>query len=185
MKICQVHHANVSQVFLVDDSTSMERHWEKLRTLVGILAYMTKDADPDGLELYFTISPRKLKSKKATHFVDQLAITRPHGLSDISMRLSSILQEYQQKLAFQTQPKTRWTLSTKQKYVRPLNVYVLTDGVWQDLSDASPPIRSLVQKLVELQLGKHQVGITFIRFGDSDVGGQRLEKLDSGLGLDL
>ena len=165
----------------------MTPYWKDVINLIDILAYMTKDSDPDGLELHFTIHTKTIKAKKATILTDQLRRMTPDGKSDISQRLGTILQDYQQKLAYQNQNKSRRTslLSRKSKTVRPLNIYILTDGIWQDRTDAKPPIQMIVNKLIDLQLLRQQIGISFIRFGKSEVGLERLKELDSRLGLKL
>jgi hypothetical protein len=66
-----------------------------------------------------------------------------------------------------------------------MNIYVLTDGCWENACTGENQIRNLVDELVKLKLTKDQVGIQFIRFGNDQRGLERLSYLDSGLGAGL
>ena len=162
----------------------MYKHRPELQRLLRILAYLTKHSDPDGLELYFMIDPQDVKSKHSKPLVDRLDYKKFEGTSDIQHRLGSILQGYSDKLQDPSRAKTFWG-RPKTRSANKLSIYVLTNGVWETHSDAKPPIRALVNNLLELQLVNKQVGISFIRFGSDPVGKDRLEELDSGLGLGL
>lgn len=170
-------------VFLIDDSTSMQDHWAEVQTLFSLLAYMVKDSDPDGIELYFTILPSKYREKHVTNLLKRVKERFPYGDSDVKSRLWTILQDYQTKLHHQNAPKSIWGKHTAPKPPRPLNLYILTDGVWQPDCDASMPIQYLVEKLEELKLPDGQVGIEFISFGNDKTGLERMERLDSELNL--
>ena len=162
----------------------MGPYWQTVKNLVGVLAYMVKDCDPDGIELFYTISSdRPIKSTKSTVLMASLNNTTPSGISDIGIRLSSILNQYKAKLHRTYGAGTSRT-SFSRKDVRPLNLYVLTDGVWQPECDAEAPIKELVKKLLELGMDKKKVGIQFIRFGNDAVGRSRLDHLDSDLEVD-
>ena len=166
---------------MIDDAESMRPYWQTVKNLVGTLAYIVKDCDPDGIELYYTISSDKLiKSTKSSVLIDSLNSTTPSGISDIGIRLSSILNQYKAKLHRTYGAGTSRT-SFSRKDIRPLNLYVLTDGVWQPECDAEAPIKELVKKLLELGMDKKKVGIQFISFGDDHLGLRRLDHLDSKL----
>jgi hypothetical protein len=62
-------------------------------------------------------------------------------------------------------------------------LYILTDGIWEPNCDAAGPIKNLVNKLNKLDKGRVQVGIQFISFGNNPEALDRLDILDSGLGL--
>lgn len=164
----------------------MRDHWKEVQELFGVLAYMVKDSDPDGIELYFTISLDKHQEKHSTKLLEVIRKKKPKGSSDMKIRLGGILQEYQSKLRGQSTQTTIWKpLSRGPKPVRRLNVYVFTDGVWQPECDTEETIKFLVQTLVKLQVVREQVGIQFIRFGDNPEGIRRLNRLDSGLNLPM
>lgn len=66
-----------------------------------------------------------------------------------------------------------------------MNLYVLTDGLWDRHSDPETPVRNLVNWMVQHHLGYHHFMIQFITFGAGDDITQRLQHLDSGLDLPL
>jgi len=158
----------------------MLQYWQELISLVGVLAYIVKSADPDGIEMFYTISPESVKSKDSSALVKSVQKTRPQGISDIGMGLNLILNPYNAKLE-----KTFGSASVAanaREDIRELSLYVLTDGVWQPDSDAEAPIKDLVRTLLkQRKLNKKQVGIQFIRFGNDPEGIRKLQKLDDEL----
>jgi hypothetical protein len=154
----------------------MEEHWKGVQDLFSILSYFVKCADPDGAEVYFTVSLDRHSSKRTSSLLDILKQKTPAGVSDISLRLKIILGEYG-KMLHHAMP--RRNLFRMPKSAQPLSLYVLTDAVWQPNSDAETPIREVTQTLQLLQLPLGQVAIHFLRFGNDPIGVQRLEDLTS------
>ncbi|RFU28626.1 hypothetical protein B7463_g7721, partial [Scytalidium lignicola] len=174
-------------VFLIDNSASMEPHWHDVIALLGVLAWMIKDADPDGLELYFTVSDGvPIRAKDTTPLVNALTSASRLGATNITFSLSNILDGYQSKLREQKPRRSPWKTPRKGlKDVRRMSLYIFTDGKWEGSDDAVTPIRNLVNHLKHLGFEKGQVGIQFISFGNDPEGLKRLKILDDGLGLDL
>ena len=170
----------------------MKDHWSEVNDVFELLAYMVKETDPDGIELYFTNSDGKKKSKTTTELVQIVCDKFPNGNSNVKNRLDLILQGHLAKLhEYQAKLRRRKSFIPWSKMLGlptaplPLNIYILTDGVWQGQCDPSPMIRSTAQYLDENLYFKQQVGIQFIRFGDDPRGKRRLEFLDSGLNLPM
>lgn len=161
----------------------MSPYWNSVITVVRLLAYLLKQTDDDGMDLYFTISQEKHNAKKSSDLVQKLQGKSCRGTSEIGSRLSTILHQYQMYL--QEPVPNRWSLfgKAKPKAKKALNVYILTDAIWQPHSDATEPIASLITMLKKLDYPRKQVGIQFIRFGDDPDGIRKLEYLDSGLRL--
>ena len=156
----------------------MEPHWKSLIRVFEALTYILKLVDPDGLDLSFTICRETLTKAKRTTSLVELVKSRSgklKGTTDMNLRLSEILDTYQTELE---KPKTFF-----RKSVLPMNLYVLTDGIWEPNRDAAGPITNLVNKLNKLHKGRVQVGIQFISFGNDAEAIGRLNFLDSGLGL--
>jgi hypothetical protein len=156
----------------------MEPHWKWLIKVFEALTYILKDVDPNGLDLSFTICRETLKKTEKTSSLVNMVKSRSEllkGTTDMNLRLSEILDTYQTELE---KPKTFW-----RKSVLPMNLYILTDGIWEPNCDAAGPIKNLVNKLNKLHKGRVQVGIQFIRFGNNAEAIDRLNILDSGLGL--
>lgn len=172
------------KVFLIDDSRSMGRHWKEVQEVFAHLAYIVKDTDPDGIELRFTMSGDKHRSRRTTPLLDVLNGKRPQGESNIRSPLSEVLKEYQAKL--KGQKTSRWSRRRQPpEQVRRQTLYVLTDGIWQPDCDITEIIKHQVDCLKDHNLYREQFGIQFIRFGDDPEGVKRLEQLDSGLKLSM
>ncbi|KUJ17135.1 kinase-like protein [Mollisia scopiformis] len=170
--------ATRDHVFLIDDAASMKAHKVEVKRILDLLAYLVKDSDPDGIELYFTCSKQQIKAKEPSKLVARFENNQPAGLTDIRTRLTAVIDDFIKGLG-------RGWLKRKFKPVRSLNIYVLTDGIWQPTTDLTSPIRRLVEKLNELENGQYQVGIQFISFGNRDFALERLNQLDDDLGEKL
>jgi len=156
----------------------MKPYWKSLTRVVEALTYILKYVNPNGLDLSFTICGETLKKNpKATSLVNMVKSRSEllKGTTDMNLRLSEILETYQTELE---KPKT-----FLRKSVLPMNLYILTDGIWEPNCDAAGPITNLVNKLNKLHKGRVQVGIQFISFGNNAEAIDRLNILDSGLGL--
>ena len=156
----------------------MKDHWADVISLFSVFAYFAKQLDDDGLEMHFTVSQDKKTFRHTTPAVSHLKSIRQSTFSNIDIRLGQILRRYQTDL--ERSKERKGFLLRKPKAVKPLSLYVFTDAVWQGC-DAVAPIESMIEKLRQFDLPKEQVGIQFIRFGNSETGVKKLEYLDSGL----
>jgi hypothetical protein len=182
-------------VFLVDDALSMTAHWIHLVAVFEILAYLVKSADPDGIDLLFTMSSEKHNSRKRFPFGKNASSRltkvvhdkRGHlqGVCDMSWKLRDILDPYNNSLRNQHHLRKTGNPQAPHKDIRPLNLYVLTDGEWSPECDADRVIKSLVGTLAELDCDPKQVGIQFISFGHNEAGLERLKHLDDDLGQEM
>ncbi len=168
-------------MFLIDNAESMKEHWPQVKRVFGLLSYMVRDCDPNGLELSFTGSSKIFTSRSTRTLMKEVDMMTPKGLPDMRSRFGSIIAKYQAKFG----RKTLLSFFRESNHPRRLSLYVLTDAVWQPKIDLTTTIRSLVRSLEEHKLANKQIGIQFIRFGKDPKGIQRLEELDSGLKLDL
>ncbi|TVY55320.1 Aurora kinase A [Lachnellula cervina] len=174
-------------VFLIDDSVSMKPHWDKSDDSPGVvkvfeaLSYLVKETDDDGIDLLFTVSGERVSARKSTTKLVQLVKEREHkGNTDINLRLNSLFDDY--KAEFH---KRKNIFSKDPKKVKPLSLYILTNGVWEEGSDLGEIIQRLVGKLENVGKTREQVGIEFISFGADPVGLGRMEYLDSKLNLSM
>ncbi|MCJ1271366.1 hypothetical protein MMC22_011266 [Lobaria immixta] len=165
-------------VFLMDDSLSMEPHWNDVISLFSVLAYLAKNLDNNRLEMYFTVSDKQKTFKDTTPAVSHLKKINPNTYSNIDLQLDQILRSYQTDLQRQNEPQGYFRRKTKK--VKPLSLYVFTDAAWPG-GDAVAPVEAMIEKLQQLRLSRAQVAIQFIRFGNDPTGIKRLEYLDSGL----
>ncbi|KAF2764907.1 kinase-like protein [Teratosphaeria nubilosa] len=178
----RVHLDQRDHMFLVDDSNSMASFWGEMKALLGALAYMVKDCDPDGIELFFMNDKRTEKSKKSSALVELAGLVRPSGTVDARMRLGDLIRIFDS----QNSSRSFWRLGrSRDKGIRGLNIYVLTTGIWQPRCDLAKTIEGLVQRLQQRQVDQAPIGIEFIRFGNDPAAIMKLDHLDSGLGLPL
>lgn len=159
---------------------------ERVREVLDLLAYMLLESDPDGLDVYYTNDREKLKGK-THHSILRAFDKHPfQGTPDMRERFADILARYQEKLGKKNGFLTRLVhKDTPPKGPRRLNLYVLTDAVWQPRTDLTIGIETLVSHLLKHGLTNKQIGIQFIRFGNDGEGIDRLNRLDAGMELRL
>ena len=157
----------------------MRDYRREARDLFELLAYMVKEKDRDGIELYTTISNKREKSKDVSPLSKCLLSKTFEGNSNIRLELGNILRQYEARLKGTEQSK----LWRRTKTAKALNLYIFTDGVWQPESDPAEMISDLMPILKHYKVYNEQFGIQFIRFGNDQDGKNRLERLDSGLNL--
>ena len=157
----------------------MEEHWEKVCNVLDVLAYIVKDLESERVELYFTISTQNKTSTTTMALLDPLYSKSHKGCTDINLRLNEIIDKYKTKL--EHSPSKILSYLKKEQSIRPLNLYILTDGVWETQSRPDSLIISLVDKLIKHDKTRQQVGIQFISFGSHPLGLDRMRKLESEL----
>ncbi|RKF56173.1 putative protein kinase-like [Erysiphe neolycopersici] len=157
-------------VFIVDDSVSMAPHWPEVCLVFESLSYIVKGMSPLGTQLYFTISSESLK-KKGTHdlchFVSEKQLQRAQ--TNIAKRLDLLLAAYRIKL---------WDSNKRARDVRPVNFYILSNGIWAPESFESLK-NTLEQTAILLsQFGlKNQVYLSFIGFDSATAAARSIEAL--------
>ena len=165
---------------MIDDSETMTTHWISLTRVLEALSYILKDVGPNGLSLSFTISLQTLKkTHRSTKLVEMVKSRKNilRGTTDMNLRLTEILEAYATELE---RPKGFFGRS-----ILPMNLYVLTDGIWEPKCDPSQPIIHFVNNIKKLNKGRVQVGIQFISFGNNLESLKRMDDLDSGLRLKM
>jgi hypothetical protein len=164
----------------------MQPHWNLLIELVRMMAHELKSFDHDGMELRFMSSQKGWTSTKSTTLTKELQNHIRKGKSDINKVLGILLYDYTTKLRVHTQ-KLRQYQSTsgvksimrrKPPRVKPLYIYILTDGKWEDGDDATKMIRETAMHLKKDNHSRRQLGIEIIRFGNDPDSKARLKALD-------
>ncbi|KAF7682277.1 hypothetical protein GT037_001253 [Alternaria burnsii] len=166
------------QIFLIDDSASMQQHWREVKKVFEALAYLVKLMGPDGIELRFVNScEHDDRQKHRNGLMKNFEKVKPGGQCHMGIALNKILPKY-----YRNQMDKRSFRSSRVEEKPPVNIYILTDGVWSQgqecLSTIQDQITHLVNHLWETGRLEH-VGIQFIRFGDNEIGRQRLDILDN------
>jgi hypothetical protein len=164
--------ANSNEVFFIDDSQTMEKHWRGVQYLSHLLMYIVKEMDPDGVELYFLSSKERLRLKTSTKMEKLISSRNPSGMTSLN-RLNDDLVPYGKKL-------DQYARSLGMDPPRPRSLYVLTDGVLEygDDTQGQGAIKMVVDGIQRAKLVRGQVGIQFISFGNDPEGIARLERLD-------
>ena len=164
----------------------MKRYREDVRKVFDLLTYMLLESDPDGLDIYYTSDREKLKGK-THHSIMKAFDEHPfEGTPDMRERFAGILARYQEKLSKKHGRIKRFFLKdTPSQGPRRLNLYVLTDAVWQPKTDLAIGIETLVLQLLKHGMINKQIGIQFIRFGNDREGIERLNRLDADMKLKL
>ena len=157
-----------------------------MRNVLKVLAIVIRPADPDGPDLYFTGPYRKHKRQNVQAMLSAFDSTPLHKSPDMRGCLAQILEAYQGRFGkVNWFEKMRNPKQTPTKQPRKLNLYILTDGIWQPNTDLVQEIRTQVAHLLDRRLTDKQIGIQFIRFGNAPQSIQKMRKLDSELNLDL
>lgn len=163
----------------------MKFHWDDMCQLFGILAYIVKESDHDGIDMYFAMSDTKYNNQDTSKLIEVVNKRKAtlEGNSSINVRLQHILGDYNKVLTSQIARRRAGNPHVPLFDVKPLSVYVFTDGVWTPRSDPKSAIEHIVDSLEELNADHDQVGIQFISFGKDPECLERLERFDKGLNL--
>ncbi|KAF2114185.1 kinase-like domain-containing protein [Lophiotrema nucula] len=187
--VLQAHFDNRDIIFLVDNAPSMEAHWDEATYLLETLVMKAKPYDDDGMELFFTLSPRAYaKGKDAGMFREKMREQRPRkgtGMStDMVVPIDRIFKRYFDKLDEYDERKRKGK-KPKEERKEALTLIVLTDGVWaamQHSDDVFNYMKTILLKELErrkiLRFTDRPVSIEFVQFGNNDDATERLRALD-------
>lgn len=162
------------QEFILDDSYSSNRYWQSMCGLLELLSFMVQDSDPDGIELRFANSRESTRSHDPVTLKAAAKRVKPEGTRDVGDVVEEVLNAYKGMLDAKESKDSRREPSSP---VRPLSVYVLTDG--ENFGEGSAvAISGLVHRLNELDYPRKQVGVQFISFGRNEEKLERLRQMD-------
>jgi hypothetical protein len=150
----------------------MREQWPQVKTAFEALSYILKPMAPEGIELFFTVAYDAWRRHNTTELVDLLEKKGLAGATDISYRLGLQLQDY----TIKTQPPAQMAFK-KAKKVRPLSLYILTDGNWKDKSDPTAVIKDIADHLIKADLKSGHLLIQFISFGQNAAALQRMNDI--------
>lgn len=176
--------------FLIDDSDSMLRYWGEVAMLLEEIAGICIEHDRDGIDIYF-IHHRPhgsfftrdygYKNIGATDgnlaFHDSVAgifdHVRPRGKCRLDQALERILTDYLDEL------KTTYAISGRRKWIRPLNLIVITAG--QTYDNFYKSLRSCARELDRLGAPPYQVGVQLFQIGNNATVKENMEFAADGL----
>ncbi|KAF4912226.1 Serine/threonine-protein kinase [Colletotrichum fructicola] len=169
-----------NQIFVLDDSNSMESSREQLGRTLRVLSKLLKkgQVDPDKeFELYFASTG---ECKKARHSTDLQSFISTHSFSNPRCEMHAILDQVATKVIKEDQM---------------VSIYVLTNGHWnpqdyKSLCGVDKPIERLVRHIVNGNKQDNWAIVQFIGFhssshNDADQCGKaRMRYLDNDLNLE-
>jgi hypothetical protein len=153
----------------------MELHQDQVRATLEALTYLVKDLDPNGIDLYFTMSDTVGHEKHTSRLLklfDEVGFCDEQANMDFA--LSRILEGNN---------KRRWGLSSLTgSSERGKMVYVLTDAKWHGNRDLDGMPELIKRQVVKTgSNARDKLAIQFIQFGEDSLGTWRLKELDGGL----
>lgn len=154
-----------TKIIVIDDSLSMKDHKEEIIEIGGLLGYCLKGFDDDGVDMHLAVARKAFRSghsKKLKRAISDCKFKAPCNMANF---LEPIFEDYKEKIQSHTQ-------------IKPTVLYILTNAVWLEVCEVEAQIVNFVRFLEKHNVALHQVGIQFIRFGDSAKGEQRLQALD-------
>ncbi|KAF4932675.1 putative serine/threonine-protein kinase MPS1-like protein [Colletotrichum fructicola] len=172
--------SNRDIIFLVDNASSMDDHWDNVNATLLTLAMKIGMLDKDGLDLMFTIGdpckhnvssakewkiPEKF-GKSMTNAKRDMA-RYPNNSTDMALALSRVFDNYID-------------------YSKKQTLIVMTDGLWEGSTeeyDVDNTISNFIVKL-KTKLDKAErrwFSIQFVSFGDDEKALKRLKRLDDEL----
>ena len=194
------------QVYLVDNSSSMFGHWAQVRKWIKILVWKSLGYDKNGIEMYFTHPTRgnaikEKPSQKVKEFIKAIEGAEPLAEPIGGVESATPLHQLEKILGRHDQT------SSPSSATKKTTVLVLTDGVWHGMAqagDVEETIRLFLKRFkaryrtrIESEMPdmtdeeidaaavkrlelERPITLQFIRFGEDDVGIDRLERLDDG-----
>lgn len=163
---------------MIDDAETMQAHWRDATDLAIHLAYITKRADPDGLELYFLRDGKPHKCRHSSTVGEKMRNHLTSGYTSLDGIFDSDLRKFARSITAKRQGHRPH--SWRKNNQRPRSIYVLTDGKLElgENNQGHSAIQVLARSLAEADMSRAQCGIQFIRFGTDRRCRERLESLD-------
>lgn len=171
--------ARRDHILIVDNTTSMQRHWEEVEQVLKALLSIIRMADNDGVKIM--IGPHRYPRgiRRDPNFDSHWT---SHG--DLAATLRSTLQEYRDRIWSLEGGvvSTRFYLRSTNN-VKPLTVYILTDGlsVGSNFLEIPQLVNIFYRGLSDSTHHREKpLALQFIAFGESTSWG-RLQQLDDSL----
>lgn len=176
-------------IFLVDDSASMiGQSWREAEEAITAITPVCTKYDSDGIDIFFLNhhstsdgSGGYLNIKSPATVQEIFRGVLPKDATPVGKRLQQILLPYlSQVQEMAAHIKQYGSLRDLKLAVRPINIIVITDGVFSD--DAESVILRAVQTLEECDADPWQIGIQFFQIGTDITAQKYLKQLDDDLG---
>ncbi|KAL1851679.1 hypothetical protein Daus18300_012488 [Diaporthe australafricana] len=156
-------------IFLVDDSSSIQRHAEEVKKTFRALAYMAKSADPNGYQLCFTSSPEQQTWYRHTTPGVCAIQKRMFGRTGGNTETPEIPSRHQRRSWGIEKAVDRFLDDygsvRPRSNARPTTIFVLTDGKWDFCLDWQERLEQNVASLSKNFPHGH-ISIRFIQFSE-------------------
>lgn len=179
----------MAQIFVVDNSMTMQRYKPELVDKLTLLAYILKRVDLDGVEIMLTNDCEFQKYKKATDvgkYADRHFEKGKESGCHMEPCLETLFEKIRKYLST-TNSEGRTVKLLKKKLLNlpsgKVCVYFMTDGAWAEKYKGPPGdklermITRLSDNLQERSLDRY-VSLQFIRFGENPEAIEALDRLD-------
>jgi hypothetical protein len=161
------------------------KRWCEAEDAIAAIAPICTQYDTDGIDIYFLNHRSHSFSGCGSvggykNVTDTLGVreifraVKPSGATPVGARLHQILTRYMRDLS-------QLTLEGRESELKPLNIIVITDGVFTD--DAESVIVKVARELdhPELHAAPWPVGIQLFQVGDDEPARRYLQNLDDEL----
>lgn len=150
--------------------------WPEVKRVFEALSYVVKPMSPDGTELFFTISYDTWRRKDTSELCTYLESKKTEGETNISYRLNLQLQTYRAKIhaALMTAKTAK---KSKAPVVRPMSIYVLTNGEWVKGTGPKDTVKEMADLLVREKMLDGQVVIEYISFAQTEEAAKMISDL--------
>lgn len=148
---------------LIDNFSSMRPHIDKVIKTASVISYVTKEADKDGMDLYFTSDT--VNAKKCASSTDVESEVNKMKIVDGRCDMRNCLNNILEPVLIPN--------------MRPTSIYVYTDAIWEPgTPEVDDIIKTCIKHLVESRERPSTLMIQFIQFGQDVDGTERLRHLD-------
>ena len=159
-------------IFYIDDSDTMSPFKDAVADAFTLFSYVAKKVDTDGVEIVFGSNPTQIFRKKQTTPLSKRLGSQK--FDEPREMMEGNFGKFVKKILI---PRLSWSSR------KDLSVLIFTDGRWGDDTEKAAgvegPVKYLMQEMVRRDVGRTPVMLSFIQFGDDDIGKMHLEYLDN------
>jgi hypothetical protein len=176
------------QIFLMDNSPTMEDHWDEARDLLKVLLKKCRKIDEDGIDVLFTTSHENHNSKDVDQLMHHIDSGRHHPRSsseptDIAAKLEGIFNLFNNTTRPAKRHGSRFDqrrLQHVETKIKPATLLFLTDGQWQAREKVELVIKNFLRTLYQSLDSRDERPFTieFIHLGDDPDAANFLDYLD-------
>lgn len=187
-------------VFLVDDSASMQlgpdgegalpqdSNWAALKTGIRAFVSIASRFDDDGIDLYCLKNRTKFKegvsaTAHVSRLLDSIDLSDPTsgGGTYAQSPIRDIVEPRMDKLRAWRAAKNADCWADDLPKIKPLNLIVVTDGIFDDSDNVEDYLVQVVVEMILLKAPPKYIGIQFIQIGRDEASSQLLGRFDDEL----